>query len=365
MLQQWNLRSRGHQCAVTERPFEDGERHFTAIYIDPKSSEYTRRDVCVDAWKQELAERTPFSFWKSVYVKNAPDQKPEFAPKESALSLLQRLIEDDHPHTENARYILAAMLERKRILSPTDRKYTEQGIMQFYENKKTGDVYMIRDPELRLDEVAGVQEEVAMLLGFGGPAAEAAKAVGMKITPEGKVEPAGDSSPEVAASEAPSEPPAAEETQPVEAETAEVEAAEPDVQEPESTESEPLAEEPATESEVEEEEGDIDPDFEDEDEMEPDADEEDIEFEVDQEEDDEVAAEPDTFEPGVDEPVVVPEEPVETTTESASPEPKKKKTATPRRPAIQIEVYETEVTGEDEGENVMEPEYDDTEDDKR
>lgn len=361
MLQQWNLRSRGHQCAVTERPFEDGERHFTAIYIDPKSSEYTRRDVCVDAWKQELAERTPFSFWKSVYVKNAPDQKPEFAPKESALSLLQRLIEDDHPHTENARYILAAMLERKRILSPTDRKYTEQGIMQFYENKKTGDAYMIRDPELRLDEVASVQEEVATLLGFGGPAAEAAKAVGMKITPEGKVEPAADSSPEAATSEAPSDPPAADEAQSAEAETADIEPTEPSVQESEPAEPEPLAEEPALESEDDE---DIEPDSEDEDEMEPGSDQEDIESEIDLG-DDEVAAEPDTFEPDIDEPVVAPEEPVETTTESASPEPKKKKTATPRRPAIQIEVYETEVTGEDEGENVMEPEYDDTEDDKR
>ena len=65
--------------------------------------------------------------------------------------------------------------------------------MLFYENRKTGDVFIIRDPELRLDEVEGVQEEVAMLLGFGGPAAEAARAVGLTITPEGKVEP----SPEV------------------------------------------------------------------------------------------------------------------------------------------------------------------------
>ena len=85
------------------------------------------------------------------------------------------------------------MLERKRILTPTAQKETEQGKMLFYENRKTGDVFIIRDPELRLDEVEGVQEEVAMLLGFGGPAAEAARAVGLTITPEGKVEP----SPEV------------------------------------------------------------------------------------------------------------------------------------------------------------------------
>ena len=47
---------------------------------------------------------------------------------------------------------------------------------------------MIRDPELRLDELAQMQDEVAMLLGFGGPAAEAAKSVGMKFTPDGKLE---------------------------------------------------------------------------------------------------------------------------------------------------------------------------------
>jgi len=61
--------------------------------------------------------------------------------------------------------------------------------MLFYENRKTGDVYMVRDPELRLDEVEGVQEEVANLLGFGGSSAEAGKSVAMKITPEGEVKP--------------------------------------------------------------------------------------------------------------------------------------------------------------------------------
>ncbi|HAL71557.1 MAG TPA: hypothetical protein DCP71_07270, partial [Verrucomicrobiales bacterium] len=41
---------------------------------------------------------------------------------------------------------------------------------------------------LRLDELAQMQDEVAMLLGFGGPAAEAAKVAGMKFTAEGKLE---------------------------------------------------------------------------------------------------------------------------------------------------------------------------------
>jgi len=119
------------------------------------------------------------------------------------MSLLQRFIEEDHPATENARYILALMLERKRILTPTAAKETENGRMLFYENKKTGEVFLIRDPELHLDELAQVQDEVALLLGFGGPAAEAAKAAGMKFTADGKLVPAEASEP---AAEVPAEP---------------------------------------------------------------------------------------------------------------------------------------------------------------
>jgi hypothetical protein len=201
MLQQWNIRSCTHECAVTGRPFEDGEKHYTAIYFDTEANGYMRRDVSLQAWEQELSERKPFSFWKSVYVKHAPEARPEIASKESAMGLLQRLIEEDESYTENARYILALMLERKRILSPTAAKETEQGRMLFYENKKTGEAFVIRDPELRLDEIEGLQEEVATLLGFGArgaePPAKAAKP------------PAPEAAPEPPAEEAPAAPPEA------------------------------------------------------------------------------------------------------------------------------------------------------------
>lgn len=191
MLQNWHIRTRTHTCAQTEVPFEDGQKMYTAIYFDPETGGYMRRDVSLDAWTAELAERTPYSYWKSVYQKHLTEEKPDLANKENALVLLQRLIEEDESHTEHARYILAVMLERKQQLSETAVKETENGKMRFYENKKTGDVFIIRDPELHLDELESVQDEVAMLLGFGGPAAAAAKAVGMSFGVDGKLETAG------------------------------------------------------------------------------------------------------------------------------------------------------------------------------
>ncbi len=187
MIQNWSIRSRSHQCALSGRPFEEGETFHTAIYFDPETGGYLRRDVGLDAWEQELSERQPIAYWKTAYTPQVTEERPEVTSKESAMALLQRFIEEDEAHTENARYILALMLERKRILTPTATKETEDGKMLFYENKKTGEVFVVRDPELRLDELVQVQEEVATLLGFGGPAAEAAKSVGMTFTPEGKL----------------------------------------------------------------------------------------------------------------------------------------------------------------------------------
>lgn len=187
MQQNWSIRSRAHECALTARPFEDGESFHTAIYFDPDENGYVRRDVCAEAWAQEVEQRKPIASWKTVYQKVIAEAKPEIAPKESAQALLQRFIEEGDPRTENARYILALMLERKRQLVQTAEKEVDGAKMLFYENKKTGEIFIVRDPELKLEEVAQIQDEVATLLAFGGPAAEAAKAVGVTLTVDGVV----------------------------------------------------------------------------------------------------------------------------------------------------------------------------------
>lgn len=187
MQQNWSIRSRAHTCAVTGRQFEDGESFHTTIYFDPEENGYVRRDVCAEAWAQEVEQRKPVASWKTIYSKVLAEAKPEITPKEGAQALLQRFIEEGDPRTENARYILALMLERKRQLHQTAEKEVDGAKMLFYENKKTGEIFIVRDPELKLSEMADMQDEVATLLAFGGPAANAAKAVGVTLTVDGVV----------------------------------------------------------------------------------------------------------------------------------------------------------------------------------
>jgi len=165
----WHVRSRSRNCAATDRPFADGEPIITALFPDPESSGYLRRDFSLEAWQKRVEDvEKPFSFWRNAYA--APVDRSEDDPvkKLSAEELLARLVDEDEDHTENTRYILAVMLERQRVLRETDSQRTADGIIRVYENRKTGDIFIVRDPNIPLDEVERVQDEVMLLLENNG-----------------------------------------------------------------------------------------------------------------------------------------------------------------------------------------------------
>lgn len=164
----WHLRSRARECAASETPFTNGQSIITAIFPDPESSGYVRKDFSVDGWNSrgDDAEK-PFSFWKTTFTANASAEKPA-AEKLSAEEILTRLIEEDEEHTENTRYILAVMLERQKLLRETDSQRTPNGIIRVYEHRKTGEVLIVRDPDIPLNQIESVQMEVVELLENNG-----------------------------------------------------------------------------------------------------------------------------------------------------------------------------------------------------
>ena len=166
IIQDWKIRSTTARCELTEEPFVDEQPFYTCIFEDPESDGFIRRDYSVSSWEQirDELDPPPFSFWRSTYKAPAPEPEEETIKDTSAEGMLRRFIEEDDPRTENARFILALMLERKRTLVPTDVKETETRRLLFYEHEETRDVFIVADPGLRLDEIEKVQEEVASLL---------------------------------------------------------------------------------------------------------------------------------------------------------------------------------------------------------
>lgn len=162
--QDWKISRRNNKCSQSNVKFADGETFYTCIFDDPESEGFLRKDYSEAAWKELGDTLEPFSFWRSTCKYPPVEEESTGMEHESAETMLRRMVEEDDAATENARYILALMLERKKTLHPVGVKETESSRLLLYEHRATGDVIIIRDPQLRLAEVEQVQEEVSRLL---------------------------------------------------------------------------------------------------------------------------------------------------------------------------------------------------------
>jgi hypothetical protein len=161
LTNEWPIKHRADACARTGRSFEDGEQFYTLLFREGDG--FRREDLSEEAWAQRNENIRPFSFWKTKY-EQPPAAPPEVLGKENAEQLLQRLLLQNDPGNANACYVLALMLERKRVLKPIRNEESAERPVLIYEHAKTGDVFIVPDVRLRLDELEQVQSEVAQQL---------------------------------------------------------------------------------------------------------------------------------------------------------------------------------------------------------
>ena len=157
----WPIKHRANTCARTGRAFQAGEQFYTLLFREGEG--YRREDLSEEAWTQRNENIRPFSFWKSRY-EPPPAAPPEALAKENAEELLRRLLGQNDAANANACYVLAVMLERKRLLKPIKAEQSEGRPVLIYEHAKSGDVFIVPEVRLRLDEIEHVQQEVSQLL---------------------------------------------------------------------------------------------------------------------------------------------------------------------------------------------------------
>jgi hypothetical protein len=136
-------------------------------------AQLNRSDLCQACWDKDFSDgarhRKGFvSYWQGVY--EAPAPPVEAIQKENAESLLRKLFELNNPVYIPAAYILAVMLERKRLLKVKEELVRDGQRVFIYEHPRTGDVFTIVDPNLQLNQLEAVQRDVANLLEHGLPA---------------------------------------------------------------------------------------------------------------------------------------------------------------------------------------------------
>jgi hypothetical protein len=163
MSHEWNIRSRGHVCSVCGEPLVD--RASVVSALRETASGYERYDCHPACWKAQERDWTPFSQWDGVYAQPVKTPRKEPLKKEDAGEFLRQLITLDDPAMKNVVYVLAVMLERSKILVERDARSLDDGtIRRVYEDRQTGDTFVILDPRLRLENIGEVQQQVVALL---------------------------------------------------------------------------------------------------------------------------------------------------------------------------------------------------------
>lgn len=166
-MNDWNIQSRAHACEACQQPFTDKQPYHTILSED--KADLRRQDICAGCWQERFAgaqELNGFiSQWQGTY--QSPPPVTEVIQKENAETLLKKLIELNDPRYIPAGFILAVMLERKRVLKVKEQVVRDGRRTIIYEQPGTGEVFTINDPNLHLDQLEEVQRDVAHLLEHG------------------------------------------------------------------------------------------------------------------------------------------------------------------------------------------------------
>ena len=166
---EWNIQPRSHGCQACQSPFADRQPYHTLLF-DERAG-YQRLDVCENCWTQQYNQATSrkgfVSHWQGVYA--APQPQPELVRRETAETLLRKLMALADPNYAAATFILAVMLERKRLLKVKDQVRQDNRRLFIYEHPASGDVFTVIDPDLSLAQLDDVQRSVALLLEHGIP----------------------------------------------------------------------------------------------------------------------------------------------------------------------------------------------------
>ncbi len=166
MSQDWDIKPCSGVCASCSRTFEDKEAYISMLaYIEHEG--YRRSDYCMECRpvQEDGGASDSHGVWQGVF-RAPPPPEEEAVTKETAETLLRRFIEEDDESKANVIYVLAIMLERKKLFVEKSRDSRKDGKrILIFEHRKTGESFIVPDPDLKLGQLEDVQTEVTLLLG--------------------------------------------------------------------------------------------------------------------------------------------------------------------------------------------------------
>jgi hypothetical protein len=154
---EWNIKSRSEVCQQTGRSFRDEECYYTVLNDTVEG--IVRLDLSEEAWPDFVHSKDELSYWRSQFKAAAP-QGAEAVGKEDAESELRRLLAKPDAADTKVCFLLALLLERKRILKARDR-YAKDGVKYvLYEHMGTQETMIVQEVEFKLADLDSLRDEL-------------------------------------------------------------------------------------------------------------------------------------------------------------------------------------------------------------
>jgi hypothetical protein len=146
------------RCSVSDRELKNGETCFSALV--PRGGDVVRLDYAAEAWPGP--PEGAIGWWKSTVV-DPNAGRPHWAPNDVMLNYFERLLEE--PAADDARYVLALLLVRRRIArverSERDAGGREQLVIYCPRNERE---YRVVEAMPSAERALEIQQQLAELL---------------------------------------------------------------------------------------------------------------------------------------------------------------------------------------------------------
>jgi hypothetical protein len=146
------------RCAATDRELAIGETCYSVLV--PEGATVVRRDYSAEGWSEPPA--AAIGWWKTT-VTDPHAGRPHWAPNDVMLNYFERLLED--PASEDARYVLALLLVRRRVLRVEGHEKDDQGHETLLLHCGRNDTnYRVTEALPAPERAAAIQQQLAELL---------------------------------------------------------------------------------------------------------------------------------------------------------------------------------------------------------
>jgi hypothetical protein len=150
------------RCSATDRELNDGETCYSVLVAE--AGQVVRRDFSAEAWQGPSEDA--IGWWKSAVV-DPNAGRPHWAPNDVMLSYFERLLED--PTAEDARYVLALLLVRRRVLRVEGNEQDDAGRAMLVLHNSRGETdYRVAEVLPTPERAAAIQQHLAELLQTSG-----------------------------------------------------------------------------------------------------------------------------------------------------------------------------------------------------